>query len=322
MSISISNAQALFDRLIVVDWSANAAPKLGRDSIWIAVFDAVSPANASNVATRSAGLDSIHAAIVGAPHRRRTLLAVDFSLGYPSGTARALGLGGVPWESMWRLLCELVVDDERNANNRFAVAGELNRRMMELDPGRRAGPFWGCPRTRPTPNLTSTKVAASPLGEWRHVEALLRSTGSRPFSSWQLLGAGAVGGQSLLGIAALERLRRRLDPEIEWDVWPFTTGFALPHATAVNDAVVVAEIWPSMIEWERPALGATRVRDEAQVIALGNLLWEANLDGRLADLFVPEIVGDAVASAPANVAEVVVAEEGWVLGAGAWPASR
>lgn len=322
MSISIPQERKAFDRVVVVDWSANAAPKLGRDSIWIAVFDRSSPGWATNVATRAVALDVIRAAIVEAPDTRRTLLAVDFSLGYPSGTARALGLDGVPWEAMWRTLDELVVDDERNANNRFGVASELNRRMLERDPRRRAGPFWGCPKSRRTPNLASTKVASSPLPEWRHVEAWLRSAQARPFSAWQLLGAGAVGSQSLLGIAALQRLRRRLGSEITWHVWPFTTGFASPDALAIDpaigtaiDTVVVAEVWPSMIRYPRTHLVADEalVRDELQVLALGDALWQANLDGSLSELFTPDVA--------AEISEVVVAEEGWVLGAGAWLAS-
>ena len=44
---------------------------------------------------------------------------------------------------------------------------------------------------------------------FRAAEEVLRSQGRRPFSSWQLFGAGAVGSQSLLGIPMLDRLRRR-----------------------------------------------------------------------------------------------------------------
>ena len=41
---------------------------------------------------------------------------------------------------MWDLLAQLVDDRDDNANNRFEVAAELNRRV---GPG--PGPFWGCP---------------------------------------------------------------------------------------------------------------------------------------------------------------------------------
>jgi hypothetical protein len=35
-----------------------------------------------------------------------TLVGVDFSLGYPAGTATALGLTGTAWSAMWALLAE------------------------------------------------------------------------------------------------------------------------------------------------------------------------------------------------------------------------
>ena len=58
-----------------------------------------------------------------------TLIGVDFSLGYPAGTAAALGLTGVGWSAMWQLLVDRIRDDDRNVNNRFAVAAELNRQL-------------------------------------------------------------------------------------------------------------------------------------------------------------------------------------------------
>lgn len=187
----------MFDRFVVVDWSANSSPKLGRDSIWIAVHDG--DLNVVNVPTRSAAeamlLDLLTDDVP-------TLLGVDFSLGYPVGTAAALALDGVAWAAMWRLLGGMISDDDRNRNNRFAVAAELNRRMSGAPT-----PFWGRPASQELAMLTATKPSAfGPVGEWRAVESLLRTDGRRPFSSWQLLGAGAVGGQSLLGIATMSRL--------------------------------------------------------------------------------------------------------------------
>ena len=135
----------------------------------------------------------------------RTLLGVDFSLGYPAGTAEALGLSGTPWRAVWTLLSALVVDADDNANNRFEVAADLNRRI-----GGGPGPFWGCPPSRRSPTLTTTKTRPDPLAEWRIVEAELRRGGHRPFSGWQLLGVGSVGSQSLVGIPRLAALERSL----------------------------------------------------------------------------------------------------------------
>ncbi len=111
-------------------------------------------------------------------------------------------------------LGRLVDDDARNRNNRFGVASELNARM-----GAAPGPFWGCPPRAASASLTTTKPPPGPLAEWRTVESVLRERGHRPFSSWQLLGAGAVGSQSLLGIPMVMRLRERFGGRLA--VWPF-----------------------------------------------------------------------------------------------------
>jgi precorrin-8X/cobalt-precorrin-8 methylmutase len=193
------------------------------------------------------------------------------------------------------LLSDLIVDDDCNANNRFEVASVINARITAT-----GAPFWGCPPSRAGPTLTATKPASfAPLGEWRAVETVLREQGCRPFSSWQLLGAGAVGSQSLLGIPMIHRLSARFADRVS--VWPFTTGLRAP--TVDPGAVVIAEVWPSLLSIE---VADSAVRDEAQVIAVAQ--WLADLDAteRLAALFVPDV---------ADVARIEH-EEGWVFGVG------
>jgi precorrin-8X/cobalt-precorrin-8 methylmutase len=95
---------------------------------------------------------------------------------------------------------------------------------------------------------------------------------------WKLSGAGSVGGQSLTGIAALERLRRRLP----LSVWPFEPVLPPDPVNATSPGTmpaVLAEVFPSAIPLN-PALHP--VRDAAQVIGLVRALagWDAN--GRLA----------------------------------------
>jgi precorrin-8X/cobalt-precorrin-8 methylmutase len=280
----------VFDRLVVVDWSANSTPKRGRDSIWIAVRDSVGM-TLSNPSTRFEA-EGILADLLA--RDERTLVGVDFSLGFPAGTAGSLGLAGSlgdevpPWASTAAELGRLVDDDARNRNNRFAVASELNARM-----GAAPGPFWGCPPRAESASLTTTKPAAGPLAEWRNVESVLRQRGHRPFSSWQLLGAGAVGSQSLLGIPMIMRLRERFVGRLA--VWPFE---------AADRSIVVAEVWPSLLPLE---LTVAAVRDAAQVLGVAE--WLAGLDASdgLRDLFRLDRL------AP-EVHDVVVGEEGWVLG--------
>lgn len=285
----------MFDRVVVVDWSANSAPKLGRDSIWIAVQNGNGGVVTTNLPTRADTIEFM-VDLCEADRDATTLIGVDFSLGYPAGTAAALGLTGVGWSAMWQLLADGIRDDDRNVNNRFAVAAELNRKFTND-----AAPFWGCPPSARSEHLTSTKptAPASP-GEYRVVEEMLREQGLRPFSCWQLLGAGAVGSQSLLGIARLHGLRHRLGDRAQ--IWPFTTGLTTP--TLAVGAVVVAEVWPSML----PVVDVEGdVRDAIQVRTTAGWLAAANSSGDLAAWFAPPL--------SSAVAQYVVAEEGWVLGA-------
>lgn len=278
----------MFDRVIVVDWSANSAPKRGRDSIWIAVSDRSGVA-ISNPSTRDEA-EVILVDLLADPlaEEVRTLVGVDFSLGFPTGTAALLGLDGAAWASMGAELVRLLEDDARNRNNRFHVASALNARI-----GDAPGPFWGCPAKVATTTLTTTKPPPGPLGEWRSVEVRLRAQGRRPFSSWQLLGAGAVGSQSLLGIPRIVRLRERFSGRLA--VWPFEP---------IDHAIVVAEVWPSLLALD---LTVAPVRDAAQVLGVAEWLVGLDLAGELEGFFRL----DDLAS---RVHDVVVAEEGWVLG--------
>lgn len=283
----------MFDRFVVVDWSAHSAPKLGRDSIWIAVRDGTGGVSAVNVATRSAAATFLAELFESDPDST-TLLGVDFSLGYPCGTAAALGLEGTAWSAMWQLLADRITDDDRNSNNRFAVAADLNRCLTGG-----AAPFWGCPPRAASECLTTTKpIGTATFAAFRAVEIELRAQGFRPFSSWQLLGAGAVGSQSLVGIPRLHDLCNRFRDRIE--VWPFTTGFRPPRLDA--GAIVVAEVWPSMLD-----IGShDEVRDAAQVTSTTRWLDDTDAADGLEALFSLEMALEMSAAA--------VAEEGWVLG--------
>lgn len=285
---------AMFERIVVVDWSANSTPKTGKDSIWVADLDiGTGVIRTANISTRAAAIDLL---VELATMAGRCLVGVDFSLGFPAGTARSLGLDGTPWSAMWNLLDSMIEDGDRNANNRFEVAAELNQR---ISPG--PGPFWGCHPTKASEHLTSTKVPCDPMPEWRTIESELRRRGKRPFSAWQLLGAGAVGSQSLLGVAAMSRFMRRIaETGRTSDVWPLTCGLTVPSA----DTVLV-EVWPTLVGLSDVSddIWETRVRDERQVIAVAHHLAAVDLT----ECFVPDIAPNAQKS--------VVSEEGWVLGA-------
>ena len=294
----------MFDRHVVVDWSARNVPATGADSIWVGQA-ANGDVTCTNPATRLAAMSALVESL-GATPGARVLLGFDASLGYPVGSAALLGLLPATWESVWELLADLATDDERNRNNRFEVAAGLNRRM-----GCGEGPFWGCPATKRSRHLSSTKPADWPVEEYRTVERRLRQQGRRPFSAWQLLGAGSVGSQTLTLLPLLVQLRDQLGERI--DIWPFTTGLAAPPTRPGQ--IVVVEVWPTMfpIDTDRQSaqIAKVRVKDAAQVCATADALRTADLGGRLEHWFAPDI--------PESALESVVGEEGWVLGAG-WDA--
>lgn len=283
--------RGLFDRYVVVDWSASATPNTGRDSIWVADLGAAGSPALHNPSTRAQAASILEELTTGAG-RDRVLIGLDAGLGYPSGTADLFGLAGSPWAAMWGAVTERMVDDDRNRNNRFEVASAFNLLAFDRSGGDARGPFWGCPSDRFGETLGRTKPSSFPLAEYREVEQRLRSTGRHPKSCWQLLGAGSVGSQTLTLLPILHRLLDRVD------VWPFTTGLRLPDG---DQRVVVAEIWPKMFVTEIP-LGT--VPDAAQVSGTAEALRMADRAGELADWFEP--------SATDRLA--VEREEGWILG--------
>jgi precorrin-8X/cobalt-precorrin-8 methylmutase len=274
----------VFDCVVIVDWSASAVPKRGADSIWVAALDAATGAcSLENLRTRALA-EARLLALASSPGR--SLVGFDFPFGYPMGFAGQLGLEGTPWAATWALLAEMVHDDEHNHNNRFAVAAELNRRLGSPH-------FWGVPSAREAEWLPVRRPAEA-LARWRLAEQRLRDGGLRPFSVWQLLGAGSVGSQALTGIPVVHRLRHHPLLRDRSAVWPFETGLALGD----TPDVVFAEVWPSAIAFDHVD---HPVKDARQVIALAHHLASATA--------VEPTLTDAARCA-------VMAEEGWVLGVG------
>ena len=88
----------LFDRIVMVDWSAAAVPTVGRDSIWIGEANAA-PRNAPTRSEAMAWLRDAARECVAAG--RRLLIGFDFAFGYPMGTADRFGGG---WRGVWAWL--------------------------------------------------------------------------------------------------------------------------------------------------------------------------------------------------------------------------
>jgi hypothetical protein len=231
------------------------------------------------------------------------LVGFDFNFGYPAGTAERLKLSGTPWQAMWKFIAANVVDKPDNTNNRYQVAAKINRLMTD-----EAWPMWGAPAKQAQRWLTTTKPpagAGADIPEFRATEDAVRKGRLQPKSVWQMHGAGAVGGQTLVGIPAVRRLLDRLGPS--GAVWPFGTGWrALDAADVEPLSALIVEVWPSMFDG-KPNPG--EFKDQAQVRSTAEALAKMDEAGELSKAFAP----------PKGADEALIArveeEEGWILGA-------
>jgi hypothetical protein len=294
----------------MVDWSANSTPKLGQNSIWVADGDidsgeAPGTVRARNYATRQQAIGAIVVLIDDAlAHNLRALVGFDFSLGYPVGFAGYFPGQARPWERIWQYMGANVTDSDRNANNRFEVANDINAAAAVAF-------YWGSPVWRPAlaPSLKVPPpgLAPNPLAVYRRTDLAARAQAKKPIkSSWQIGNGISVGSQVIMGLPYLQRLRERYGEALA--VWPQETGFVdSPFAAGPGASVVLAEIWPTALA-PRYAGG---IRDEEQVRGVVQHCSH-QLTGRrgVSAWFNPASVR---ALAPSTVASLVN-EEGWILG--------
>ena len=296
----------LFSAYVIVDWSAAAKPATGADSVWIGVLKRDVRFRMSfeshNPATRQEAEKVLGAVLDDLKKRgERALLGFDFPLGFPRGFADALKLGGeAPWRAVWDQVDRMVKDKADNTNNRFGVGAERNRRIT-------GGPFpfWGCPPKDALTTLQPKRTRAhgpDDLPEFRHADLAAKGAAS----IWKLYYNGSVGGQALLGIPAIKRLKTARGDAIR--VWPFETGFkALTEADLEGVEAVVAEVYPSLLKI-KAAPG--EVKDLVQVRETAEHFARLDEAGKLAEQFAP-----AAGMDPAVVIDAEH-EEGWILGAG------
>ncbi len=299
---------ALFDTVIIVDWSSAKTPKRGGDSIWWALHRR---GGGHADGSRQDGLQAIgnpttraeavailaHLIAAEADLGQRVLVGFDFPFGYPVGFARHV-CGAASALALWDWLTENIADAPDNANDRFECAGRINA----LFDG--PGPFWGRPAGADIPGLAERKagIVYDQVPERRLVEQ--RVTRAQPV--WKLFTTGSVGGQVLLGLPALNRLRRDARLRGRVAVWPFETGLTPGEAP-----VVLAEIYPSLLD---RAIEAGRrdgeVKDAAQVRVTAAAYAALDDAGGLAPLF------EAAADLTADERRIIETEEAWILGAG------
>ncbi len=297
----------LFSAFIIVDWSAASKPTTGADSVWIGVlkrdvrfrmaFESYNPPTRAEAEKRIVAiLDDLK------KRGERAFLGFDFPLGFPRGFAAALNLPGEkPWRAVWDQIDKMAKDKADNTNNRFGVGAEINRRLT-------GGPFpfWGCPPKDALTTLQPKRVRThgpDDLPEFRHADLAAKGAAS----IWKLYYNGSVGGQAILGIPALRRLKLARGEALK--VWPFETGFkGLTEEALAGVEVVAAEVYPSLLKLQA---GPGEVKDLAQVRGAAEHFARLDEASRLAPLFGPP---------PATAADVILdaeREEGWILGAGA-----
>lgn len=239
-----------YDLVIAVDWSARSKPSPvtpTKDSIFICVGRRDGVGHPTYHRTRFAAIAYIRGLLDAAlAAGERVFLGFDFAFGYPAGFARALtGRGGAL--AVWDWLAERIEDAPDNSNNRFDVAGQMNR----VFPGE--GPFWGCPHGRDVPDLPERGSVRKGHGmaERRLVEGIVPS--AQPV--WKLFTTGSVGSQTLMGVPHLARLRAEYGAAMQ--VWPMESGWRAPEAP-----ITLAEIYPTLMKWRRLIPLQARFPDE------------------------------------------------------------
>lgn len=298
----------LFDAYMMVDWSAAAKPATGPNSIWIGLLARDARLKyqftAMNPDTRLKATALIVDLIEKLNKRGdRVLLGFDFSMGYPAGTAVALGLdieARAPWQAMQAFLASKLKDKPDNSNARFAIAAGMNYRISEGP-----FPFWGAPVRDQVSTLGAKKgnFETGLLPEFRLAEQYLKASSKvAPKSVWQLAYTGSVGSQSLTGLPHIAKLLETLR---DAKIWPFQTSFApLCDNSLKGVKTLICEIYPAMVKAD-PAPG--EILDKAQVHALARHYWNLDEKGQLAAKFGPPDSLDA-----GKITEIE-AEEGWIL---------
>lgn len=284
-------ANPLFDRFVIIDWSASNKATSGADSIWVADSHQAT----RNISTRAATITHIRTILDDCLHKgARLLIGWDFAFGYPVGFADALGLSG--WQGVWDYLSDRIEHKPDNQSNRFDVAARINRSL-----GNQSGPFWGylgkdCPDGLSPKRYPDGIKRPWPFERFDYLRQIERHVPSAS-PVFKLAYTGSVGSQALLGIPRLNHLRRSFPDEIA--IWPFETGFA----NNLCAPVVFTEIYPSA----HAVPDGTDVKDKRQVEAVLRDFSAWNETGTLQEkLNAPSLSG--------KLRQTVLREEGWVVG--------
>ncbi|WP_299024962.1 gephyrin-like molybdotransferase Glp [uncultured Sulfitobacter sp.] len=275
------------DTVLVADWSAGkrAGPTPRKDAIWLGVTRSGVSQPPRYCRSRQEA-EALIAEVITHEQAagRRLLCAFDFPFGYPAGFGRRVTGSDDPF-ALWDWFEARITDAPDGSNNRYDVAEELNRLFVG------AGPFWGKPHKDRWPDIPYRKegIIYDEVAEKRECDSIAKASSS----CFQLAFPPTVGGQMMMGLPTLNRLRRIGGV----GVWPFER--------TENTGVVLAEIWPGVIE---DAVKATLKSHETKAIR---------------DSVQVRLLADALARMPAeelaaHMRDVpdAAAQEAWILGAG------
>lgn len=288
----------LYDRYLIVDWSAANAPNTGKDSIWIALSYGTELQWVRNLPTRLEAITLVRQVIVEAVAQGKRLFAgFDFAFGYPAGAALRIA-GQANWAAIWEKMAAHIADNEHNETNTYEMAGRLNLDHFE---GLGGGPFWGHPHQHagryPGLEPTKPKHAFGSLAEFRHAERAHKGAKSL----WQMAGAGVVAAQSMTGIKHLQSLRVDDVLKAHIAIWPFETKFA----DDLSKPITIAEIYPSIFEIN---VSDDDVKDAVQVRTVAAAFSSADADERFKACL--EYPSDMSVQYRAMIEQ----EEGWIVG--------
>ncbi len=292
----------LFQNYLMVDWSARNVPASGADSIWLAHFrrdeSGEITRNVTNPRTRVEAMTLIASIIRTAISlNERIVTGFDFALGYPLGALEIISQKE-DYRSLWKIFAERIQDDVGNRSNRFEVAGQINNEFFADKPL-----YWGQPTGQFFSGLSATKPKHNYEGDIGFRATELAAKGAK--SVWQLMGAGCVGSQSMLGMKHLHHLLNHDDIAAHTCVWPLDNGFT--HDLSKLSTIV--EIYPSLKLFDGRFSDA-RYKDERQVKSVCDVFCEMDHAGTLQGLF------EVPAGLSREDVDRVMRGEGWILGLG------
>lgn len=296
----------LFDRYLIVDWSASKTPKTGSDSIWLGYSDherssKLAPEYENNPPTRAKAIAWVKKICLDAiSENKKLFIGFDFGFGYPRGAAERM-TGVASWRSVWRFMASRFEEKQAAAENRFQIAHDINRDCFGG-----VSQFWRCPNAMndELPYLSFDKAGRGELcvPERRHCETSI----PRAKSNWELLNPGSVGSQTLLGMACLGRLVEEPELAEKISVWPFDTAFDKEPFKQIT----LAEVYPSAFTLAYPYEKGSKTNplDFAQVKTLANGFAALDREDKFKTfLEKPETLDGSALDAVLN-------EEGWIIG--------